>query len=582
MNIGKILWLGGYNKKLNEYNKFGFIRDIFNYKDLYFNLNDIDLNSGIYNYYKENGNFIDSNKFKSDYVCYSLEKGTNTLKDIRLCRETQWNESNIEDIKLILQTIKNPELRNLIIQPCKDLIMENEEIFKSLDIEVGFQLCITALNEKKINKEYIIRNLHFVFLDLKNKNSDVISYYKKLPNNMEINEEFFGYLDYIKIFELLWETKYHGINYWWKFNIKTKIKYIYRLCYSYDERSVLISNIPKQLLDSILFNETNKLVKGLLYILAMKYNKYYKNFLDGHNLIQEYVIEEIKNNGKVNLYEITPLCYDKKCKVDLCEGKLWRKNDRIELHFSAFPNENIRNKLKANNFMWDKDRKVWFINDTILNRNFIYNFTGKQYIEQFSTYCPRTRTGCEKNLICKINYYGSNYKMDWKYWNLLDLINDIGFEPKTDENYDYREYVYKLNGWINRLIEITERLKCSKCRQVMKSNFEYSKKFTAVYNNTVAYCPSFDGDKEKHDANTYLNHCNGCGSIIDSRESRIQQDDTGFYLCIKCGRGMKNHPTFKEGDKCPKCGKLNMNSLGNRIYKCSNWDCSHTIKAPHS
>lgn len=579
MNIGQILWLGGYNKKLKRYNKFGFVKDVASNKDLYFNLNNIDLNSEIYWYYKENDAFIDSNKFKSEYVCYKLEKETNTLKYIRLLREVQWNKHNVEIIKTSLQLIKNQQLISLIIEQSKDLIMENEELFDSLDIEIRFELCIKSLNGNKIDVEYIITKLHSIFLYMRNKNFDITSYYNKLPNDIKISGEFLKYLDYTQIFEMLWKKEFHGMNYWSNFNNQTKIKYIYRLCYSYDYLNVLIKKVPQQLLNNILFNETNKLVKGLIYILAMKYNRNYNNFLYAHNFIQDYVIEQIQKSEKIDLYGVTPLCNNKKCNVKLCEGKLWRKSDRIELNFMYFPNQNIRNYLKKNSFKWDKYKRVWYTNDSVQSRNFIYDFTGKQYIDQFSTYCPRMRRGCEKNLIYKANYYDFNDKRNWNYWNLLDLINDVGFEPKTGENYDHREYVYKLNGWINRLIEMRERLKCSKCRRVMKSNFQYSKKLTAVYNNTVARCYLFDGDQEKHDGDTYFNHCNGCGKIIDSRESTIKQEDTGYYLCIRCGRGMKNHPKFKEGDKCPKCGKLNMNSLGNRVYKCNY--CGHTIKAPY-
>jgi ribosomal protein S27AE len=152
---------------------------------------------------------------------------------------------------------------------------------------------------------------------------------------------------------------------------------------------------------------------------------------------------------------------------------------------------------------------------------------------------------------------------------LLAAVNLTPYVTPLDLG-DPTEYVPRLCGWINRLNEIRERLRCSACGSLMKPNYKYAKNL-ARYNATVVSC---DGGPA-HDGDVYLNHCWACRTIIDSRDCRIRID--GYYLCLKCGSGPQHSKTFRQGDLCPKCGGTSMD--GHR----RNWTCRrcyHTIRLP--
>lgn len=590
MQIGQVLWVGGFNKNTNKYNRFGFIIDLENNKEVYFHINNVNRNSEIYQYYLENGELDDLQIFKSEHVCfeYKLDKENKQAVNIQLCKEIDWSKYDIKMMISILKHIKSQSLINEIILKYSHLAFENEEIINYLDISGKFDFYIYTLNKGNNNIEHIEKRLISLFEYAYSCKADLASYYDRLPIDIRMSGNFLQFLDPVNVCNKLWETEYHGLEYWEKFSVETKIKYIYRISYTYNDRNSLLDHIPKKLLDGLLFAETNELIQGLLYMQTVKYRgNNCMNFEKGHNLIQDYIIKEISMKGKVNLHEVSPKCHGDKrqySKVNFCEGKLLKKNERMELCFYNFPDELTRNRLKANGFGWDSEKKVWYSDDNISNRNFILNLTGQQYNEKYITFCPRTRSTCDRSLLGQkfTDCWRNNPKKYWGFWNLQDFIEDIGVEPRIEGIFNPKEYVYRLNGWINKLEEITERLKCQKCRKVMVSNFKYSKKINAVYNNTVAKCADYNGDKTEHDGDTYFSHCSGCGRIIDSRESIIKQekDNTGYYLCIHCGRGDKNHPTFKEGDKCPRCGELYMNKISYNIYVCRNLKCSHKIKIP--
>src|SRR5262249_31181808 len=127
-----------------------------------------------------------------------------------------------------------------------------------------------------------------------------------------------------------------------------------------------------------------------------------------------------------------------------------------------------------------------------------------------------------------------------------------------------------LAGWLNRLNEIRERLRCSYCGHLMKPRMKYAKNL-ARYNATVVNCDGGVG----HDHDIYLNHCWACRVIIDSPESPIRVD--GFYLCVHCGSGNAKSNIFTKGDGCPKCGAPEMRTSHR---KCVCVSCQHTIRLP--
>ena len=114
---------------------------------------------------------------------------------------------------------------------------------------------------------------------------------------------------------------------------------------------------------------------------------------------------------------------------------------------------------------------------------------------------------------------------------MIELLLPLNVTPRLPELFNSDEYTNRVAGWLNRLIEIRERLKCNVCGKPLKSNMEYSKNL-ARYNSTVFYCP------DNHGGQIYISHCWSCHKIIDSRECQ-HRDEGGFYVCTNCGSGSK-------------------------------------------
>jgi hypothetical protein len=257
-------------------------------------------------------------------------------------------------------------------------------------------------------------------------------------------------------------------------------------------------------------------------------------FQKSHEFLQEWVIEQAWNSTEpLNLYPILPVCQPKK--VDYCEGKPWPTEE-----------DKASGAKKVSRAFCPRANKSCSLFDPNTERNFSFGLEG-----------ARLYAECTQ---------------DWKDWSLLELLQATGVVPSLPD-LKSDEYVQKLSGWINRLNEIRDRLKCSVCSQTMTPNDKYSKAL-ARYNMTVASCKKGNG----HDRNIYFNHCWACYQIIDSRESKIQLD--GLYICIHCGSGAKKSLSYSQGDICPKCGTAEMKQKeeGSRFIQCSS--CQHTIRLP--
>jgi len=168
-------------------------------------------------------------------------------------------------------------------------------------------------------------------------------------------------------------------------------------------------------------------------------------------------------------------------------------------------------------------------------------------------------------------------KLPWQDWSLLELLAVAGVEPDLPGIRSSHEplplaavYVLRLSGWVNRLNEIRERLKCSRCAAIMTPNYAYALNL-AAYNSTVVSCLR----GADHDHDVYLSHCWACGNIIDSREAKERVD--GFYLCQQCGSGPQHDSTFRRGDRCPNCGTPGMIGTDN-LKICQT--CRHQIRDP--
>ncbi|MGB7710431.1 MAG: hypothetical protein WBL95_13015 [Microcoleus sp.] len=320
---------------------------------------------------------------------------------------------------------------------------------------------------------------------------------------------------------------------WPRFSKEAKIICIYRVLKYKINTNTFFAELEKLKTEK---PENEPLVKYVINILWAKDRPARRNeaFQKSHEFLQEWVIEQAWNSTEpLNLYPILPVCQPKK--VDYCEGKPWPTEE-----------DKASGAKKVSRAFCPRANKSCSLFEPNTERNFSFGLEG-----------ARLYAECTQ---------------DWKDWSLLELLQATGVVPSLPD-LKSDEYVQKLSGWINRLNEIRDRLKCSVCSQTMTPNDKYSKAL-ARYNMTVASCKKGNG----HDRNIYFNHCWACYQIIDSRESKIQLD--GLYICIHCGSGAKKSLSYSQGDICPKCGTAEMKQKeeGSRFIQCSS--CQHTIRLP--
>jgi cold shock CspA family protein len=203
-------------------------------------------------------------------------------------------------------------------------------------------------------------------------------------------------------------------------------------------------------------------------------------------------------------------------------------------------------------------------------------------------FCPRSQTPCTINTSPHSNLAHVHPVMgrSWENWTLTEFFAKLGVPLRSASQNKNDTYLLKMAGWINRLNEIRKRMTCHTCGKMLVPDQRYAF-YPARYNSTVAHCPDGHGD------GVYFNHCWNCIHIIDSRESSVKMHK--YYLCIRCGAGPKpvnpyhtyypgvpaahQPPAYKQGDKCPKCGTLNMKDVPNMedVKECQNPRCKHQI-----
>ncbi|MBR5088514.1 MAG: hypothetical protein IK093_03715 [Ruminiclostridium sp.] len=212
-------------------------------------------------------------------------------------------------------------------------------------------------------------------------------------------------------------------------------------------------------------------------------------------------------------------------------------------------------------------------------------------VKEWGVWCPDN--GGDRGCECYEFRAAANMRYDYDIkpedMGLNDYLNEIGWvsDAEADKRIsleNMKEYQYRIGSYINTALRFRDRLKCSCCGKVMKSDFRYSKYLTARLTAQMFSC---DEPGEGHDRNVYINRCHYCGedfSIIDSRECKIS-DDNGFYLCMKCGGGSYKTPDHPEwvitepGEKCPKCGKKDLEWTSKKSKKCK--DCGHILNIPY-
>lgn len=416
----------------------------------------------------------------------------------------------------------------------KNLFVENE-FLRSKISPFKYLICLLdiskSIGELSLEIKSVIKENNYsqIFIDevVKKINSEeeieeLIQILDDIPEDKRIvklqnlntklvnNPILFNYLPPIEKFNMLWNKNESEVKeLWLKLDYKTKLLYLFRKAKN-DLKIDFLSNVE----------EVHPIIRAVMKIIWVKDKNNLKStvFNQSHQLIQDYIIDIAwKLNTDIKLSPLLPECpfgY-----VKYCEGKPWERD-------------------------------------------------GEDCV-----FCPRKNDNCDfETDRSKFKIY-PNRELSWDKWTLLELFDYSNITPEVNNLYDPEQYVNRLSGWINRLDEIRERLKCTVCGKALLSNYKYSKNL-AVYNSTVFYCQCGTSSNQ----NVYISHCWACREIIDSREDNHKLEE--YYLCLKCGSGPKSSSNYMQGSMCPKCGsnRLNNTDLYNRDYQCMR--CGHSIHIP--
>lgn len=408
-------------------------------------------------------------------------------------------------------------------------------------------------------------------------------------------------------------------------------------------------------------DEPDRLARAALLLLRARFGPEWRGdtFTQSHDLIQEEIVERAWDVMRpLNLYPLLPLCRPGLSVVAYCEGRPWmegvaycpRRSGACIKHRADVPSAEAdcygtRNRLKE---LHPQDENLGLLK--LYRRNY-YGVERLQpeltrndlrcapeagwklagFDEQAGTlrhvrWTPLKRGGRPAATLAQEGiplaqaqedvFYqmrGAHIQplrtLSWQNWSLHELLASARVTPDLRDLRAPEEYVSLLTGWVNRLIDIRERLKCRHCGGVMRPHYGYARHL-AAYRVTIISCPA---EGSEHDKDVYLNHCWACSSIIDSRDSRHQAG--GLYICEACGsaprppreddkvdidataraqrlaelrqmsaagvghRAELTADTFAQGDICPRCGAEGMLFRHASIYrKC--WRCDHQLDIP--
>lgn len=175
-------------------------------------------------------------------------------------------------------------------------------------------------------------------------------------------------------------------------------------------------------------DEPDLVVRGALVLMLAMHDPRLRQraFAHAHTCFQDYVVDRAwASTAPLDLFPLLPHCRPKV--VSYCEGRPW---------------------------LTKEDKK-----------------TGSSRASR--AFCPRLNQECdlfqiEVNETYRGNRWGarlySEVNQEWGSWSLLELLEATGVVPSLPELTRSEEYVPRLAGWVNRLNEIRERLRCSVCR----------------------------------------------------------------------------------------------------------------------
>ena len=438
----------------------------------------------------------------------------------------------LEIAKIIDRSL--PEQRQLFLNQLQPWVKEHQYIFPLLNSSDQISILASRLQQRpKSEHETIILEISKVLeISLPLQRPSLTA---NLKLWLKAHNLIFPFLEIEEQIAIVYSQLENGSgNLWQKLSPNGKILCIYRAAKESTKLSQIIIALETLYKSSI---EKNSLVRCVLKLLWAKQNPEQGNqvFQQVNSLLCDYIIEQAKLSNPLELDPLLPEC--KPQKVKYCEGRPWRTEE-------------------------DKQAGIY-----IASR----------------AWCPRANCSCspfdsqeDESRIDTVLEGARLYpdcRQHWKNWSLLELLEATSVVPKLPGLSNPNEYVQKLSGWVNRINEIRERLKCSVCKEIMPHNIKYAK-FTAKFRTTVFSCKH----GLNHDQNIYLNECWGCGEIIDNRESKYKNDK--YYICIHCGSGSQHSKEFMQGDICPKCGQPEMTSnQSNSRYRHCRF-CDHSIRLP--
>lgn len=185
-------------------------------------------------------------------------------------------------------------------------------------------------------------------------------------------------------------------------------------------------------------------------------------------------------------------------------------------------------------------------------------------------FCPRKRLPCGHYETTDLTQtvFRKNLERGQEYFDrqtMMDLLLNTGGIPDLSELgiWENTEYPFRISAFVNSLIQMRPHMKCSCCGELFHPKFQYAKQITVRLAMTVFAC-SKSQEEAGHDDSVYLNFCNSCHEIIDSRECKFREhglgpdgrvryasreEGRGMFLCMHCGSAGHTEP----GTVCPNC-----------------------------
>ena len=446
------------------------------------------------------------------------------------------NESIIYKIVQIIESSPSTEHPSLVDR-LPAWVKQHEAIFRLLSLPKQIDILVSQLNQgnESGNERIILRIAQILTISAP---SQLSLFVDRLPSWVKQHNAIFLFLTLYQQIDLAYSSLKKGASLLWQqLSPKAKILCVYRIT---NESNINLTNIVSTLQKLQKEKPENDLrVRSVLNLIRAKVYPLKRDevFENADRLLIQYVVEQAQNSAEsLTLEPLLPHCQPKQVKY--CEGRPWLTEEDKQLEASRASR----------------------------------------------AFCPRTKFSCSLFNPNKSENFGSSLEgarlypecsQHWKDWSLLELLEAVGIMEIFPESQNQNDYVQKISGWVNRINEIRERLKCSVCRQMIPHNIEYAK-FLAKFRVTVFSCPQGDG----HDQNIYLNECWACGEIIDSRESKYFAKEDGYHICIHCGSGTKGSNIYTQGDSCPNCDTpaMAVSQWHNRRRQCCS--CKHSIRLP--